>query len=1329
MNEPTQQVEEMSPTPSRPAPTRRPSSTKVPKKGAKKKGVRWYVRIFKLFVFTGLLLLIQATVIAYLLMQFYQKRADEYDLTKLGEVETSTLFFDRHGEELWRSFKENRTLLTHDQIPDLMRQAITSIEDERFYEHGGIDFTGLFRAMVKNVRTGRFSQGGSTLSQQLSKHLMGDFSKTIDRKATEAFLATRIEKNFTKAEILDYYLNRVYFGSGNYGLASAAKGYFGKDPLQLTAGECAMLAGIISAPVRNSPRTALPRATERRNIVLDKMVEHGHLSPAQAAEFKSKPLKVVPRKSPDIDRYSIQAVLKQLREKLDLPDDESIPPGLRVYTTLDKGLEDSAQADLTAQVAKLEASTTEKPDKDNPLQGAAMVVDADSGAVRVLVGGRNFQDNKYDRATQARREYGATLQPLIYALAFQDKGLHPASMINASFLDLADKLGDQRDTDLGDPNRDLAKYFLTVHDCLALGQQAAGVRVGFEIGVPRLVKWLEDAGIKPDKTAKDETATLLRPLSLWELCQVYQVLANNGYFRPLYIIERVENPDTKKSSDPDNPDKKTTTVIYQHASPPKDQKPMLDPLVAQQMALTLHSAVREGRARSLYNEYALPFSVAGMVGYSVGYRDSWFVGYTTKVVGGVWLGYDTSKQVASKEVARRAALPVWNELIRRVALNESSEPDFKVPEQLTKVEVNRQTGIVEGLGFYQPASGNIFVYLPGSQLAQSQREAQTAAARIQQPDDWTQWMGRVLSDDSEEDKGGLEIDDEARRWKAADIPPLVWFRLPAIRGQILTSDGVALADTIQTQNLVMPWPSLEEMPTEDDAIAWMQQKIATASNWLGRPLQLADADLRTAYKFKRFLPLTVAEKLNQGQVDKFPDSVLAKEGFSLQGVPVRLYPHGSMAAHTIGWLKRTQGISLRRFLDDEVIYDAFVGDKGLEGAFDKEISGKEGKITFKIRPDGFIDRIFVNEEANVGNAIRTTINFRLQEIVEKHIDEKHTASVVIVDPNNGDIVAMANRPTFNPNDFIPTLDPALWQEFVTAPRSPLNNRGFQQHNPPGSVFKVLTAIASINAGVFDPERVINCPGYFTAGTFTFQLGHERGAVAFRRGMARSFNTFFMDLGLRSGTDAVLNTAREWGYGEKTGIVLPGELTGNVPTPESILKLHKRKMSKADLANISIGQGDMLTTPLQTALFMAAIANNGILWKPRLVMDIEAPDGTIIKQFPPEMRRQIPIHEAEMEVLKDAMVAVTTEGTARRVQIEGMKVAAKTGTAQVGTKSRPRQIAWLGGFLPVEKPMFAFSVMVEGTFAEDLHGGSDAGGLAGKIFKDFFSPAKAEVANQ
>ncbi len=1232
--------------------------------------------------------------------------AEKYDLTKLYDFDVVTVFYDRHGEEIGRLFVEDRRLLTHNQIPDLMRKAIVAVEDKRFYVHHGIDYQGTMRALWANIRAGTVRQGGSTITQQLAKHLMGNFEKTFDRKLVEAFLARRIEKDYSKEAILDYYLNRIYFGKGSFGLGSAAKGYFGKSPMELNVAECALLAGIVKSPTNRSPRNDPKKATQCRDCAIKKMREQNLISAREARLAGSTSITLAPLVavggSGGVHSYFMGVATRELQEVLGLQDEAAIPQGLRVNTTLDLQMQKDAEVETRKKLKQIEAELAsqkmgETHPNHGPLQAAALMLELNSGAIRIVIGGRDYKESPFDRVTMARRENGSLLQPFLYALAFRQLHLHPASMINASFLGSPDS-SKPEEVALGDPKKDLTKHFLAIQDALAFANQACATRVGLQLGVKNFVDWLVSAGIEKPTPTVAESLWPLQPLTLMEIASLYQLMGNDGVRRPPYTIESVVNARDE--------------VIYQAGR--SGAQALLDPLVAQQMTLTLQAVTREGRASALSNDYAFPAPVVGMTGYSEGYRDSWFAGYTPSVVAAVWVGFDESIPIGNKSIATRCAISLWGNIMQKVLASDTRGAAFPVPASLGKVEVNRRTGAIRGPGFLMPAAGDIFVYLNQHQLGELPHEGQLPSTGAEQPD-WSDWLGTMMNSPDTATPLPLLTDEEPNV-----IPLQAEYRIPGLRGDILTADGKVLATTIQSQNMVLSWPSVEVAQQEEEVMIWVREHLVGASKWLGRVIDIPDSELRSEYRFQRFHPIVVAENLTPAQVLAFPECALAKENFSLQGIPQRAYPQGRLFSHGAGYLKRSQGRNRRQYQAGEVIHDDYAGAYGLEEVLNRELTGKDGHLTIVTTPEGFTKRATVDMEATVGLTVRTTIDSRIQAAAEKSMESIRSGAIVVLNVNTGDVVAMASHPDFDPGSFIPSLPPEQWQALVSAEKNPLLNRAYRDRQPPGSTFKVITSLAAMRAGVFDPDRVIQCPGYFQVGNLTFNFPKETESVSFRKAVANSYNTYFMDLGLRAGRDALISAAREMGVGQPTGIILPDEAPGLMPDPDFVRVTHKRLMGQGDVANASIGQGDVLVTPLQMANWLAAVANEGTLYKPRIVTQLEDRSGKIVTTFPTAILAHIAFPSAPLKKLKDALVAVVEEGTGSSAEVPGIPMAAKTGTAQVGSKKQPRQIAWMGGYLPADHPQYSFAVMIEGDVDQDLHGGTSAGPLVAQIFTKVYS---------
>lgn len=1284
----------------------------------------WFKRIFVGGVIAAVVATVAAIAFLGTVITKYRDAAEKIDLARLNEFSETTIFYDRRAQEIGRLFFEDRQVLQHHEIPDIMRWAILAAEDTSFYKHGGIDYRGILRAAIANIRKGRATQGGSTITQQLAKHAIGVFERNIDRKLTEFFLAKRIEAKFSKDEILDLYINRIYFGKGYYGLAAAATGYFHKKPHELTLGECAMLAGIVRAPNTYSPRGNIARATEKRDQVLGRMIDAGYIKHAQAAEARAEKITVHGGRNAGVHTFYMAQALKELRQILQVDPEDDVPGGLRVHTTIDLDLQTVVEQSLAAKLGAVEASLktpgaapaagtdplaeldttpaeapgaqappeTTANGPEGPLETAFLCVESESGATRVLVGGRDFKQSQFNRATMARRGNSSLLQPFVYSLAMQHLALHPASMIDATYID--DALASKgQDTGLGDPLKDISKRFLTIQQALSLANGSCALRVAIQLGLPRIAQWLSDAGIKLETQPK--SLDDIPSLTLEQIASLYQALARGGVHRRPYLIEKITNAYNE--------------VMYQ--SQVEAGTRIVDPLVAQHMTLTLQSATRDGIGRSLAIEHGFTQPIASMTGRSPKNRDAWFVGYTPELVGALWVGYDQPRPITDGPVIRSAAIPLWATAMGEVMRRLPAGTSFPVPEQLAKVEVDQRTGVIQGLGFLTPAPGNIFVYLRRDQIDQAQKTSREIASRVQQPPDWSNWLATLLNEGDEASQApSLNLPG------TKEIPQVARCRLPALRGDILTRDGQPLATMVQSQSLVLKWPAGNEFRTEDDYLRWVKERLVDASEWLAEPILLPEEELQVQFRFHRFRPLTVAENLSPDRVTEFPKSPLVRQGFALQGVPRRLYPNGAFFSHSLGHVKRTTTVNNRAYYPAEPVYDDYEGASGLEKLFDKDLRGKDGQMTVVTTPDGFPRKAWLDWQATAGNNVRTTIDRGLQEAAEAAIATIRAGAIVVLDINNGDVLAMASQPQYDPNDFIPFLPEERWQELVSSEKNPLLNRAYRQHHPPGSTFKLITSLAASRAGVLDPDRKFTANGFFEVAGLRYELPKEKDTVSYQAALARSFNSYFMDLGLRAGREALIDTALQFGIGRVTGFILPGEVPGLMPDSTFTMKRHQRIFGPGDITNTSIGQGDVLVTPLQMANLAATIANGGTLYRPRLVRQIESRGGKTANRFDPAEVRHIEINPTDLNIIREAMVATTEWGTGAPAKVPDVPLATKTGTAQIGSKLAPRQVAWMVGYLPADLPRYAFAVMVEGDYDQDLHGGSDAGSLAGQIFK-------------
>jgi penicillin-binding protein 1A len=357
---------------------------------------------------------------------FYFLKASEYDLAEVGELPRENVYFDTEGRKIDIFGRGGRPIVTRQEIPDFLVEALTAREDARFFEHCGVDFRGLARATIRNIKDRDFTQGASTLSMQLARNTFEMRAKSLHRKAVEIALTLRMERRFTKDEILTHYLNRIYFGSGAYGIEQAAEIYFGKTTSELDEGECAMIAGIIRGPHIFSPLRNFDGAIEQRNQTLDRMVDAGFISKERADEIKATEIRLNRDTEPRAfggTSYAMKAVERELEVVIE--QNEILTNGLQVHTTLNRGWQTRVESELNAAILELEKlqsweypihAAFEGNGEAGYLQFAAVTTHTKTGAVLAFIGGRDFAHSRYDR-TRSKRDLGSAFEPFVFAAA------------------------------------------------------------------------------------------------------------------------------------------------------------------------------------------------------------------------------------------------------------------------------------------------------------------------------------------------------------------------------------------------------------------------------------------------------------------------------------------------------------------------------------------------------------------------------------------------------------------------------------------------------------------------------------------------------------------------------------------------------------------------------------------------------------------------------------------------------------------------------------------------------------------------------------------------
>lgn len=566
----------------------------------------------------------------------------------------SIKIFDRTGKFVARIPAEGRYWVSIDRIPKFLQNATVAIEDARFFEHSGIDLRGITRALVKDVAKGEMAEGGSTITQQVIKNKFLSGEKTINRKLTEARLALEFERKYTKKQILEMYFNEIYYGNGAWGLAQATRLYFDKTPEQLTDAECALLAGVSKAPNRYNPRGESTKVAARRNLVLSRMAELKMITPKQKQTLSGQPISYVQLGETS---YYLAHIRNKLVERYGAKIIER--GGLEVVAAMDLNLQKLAEQTLSESVQKI------SPD----LQGALLCLDPNTGDILAAAGGVDFQQSPYNRALFAKRQPGSAIKPLIYAAALQ-KGHTAAGIWND------DPVVYRRSNDqVWQPQNYGQEHQgqLTLRQALASSNNIVAVKLLEAIGAPDFADFAGTLGL-PLRARHDLSMALgTEEVTLNELVAAYAPLANGGLrVQPRTIVRIYDR----------------TAKTWTHISPPKT--PVISPAVAFVTTQMLQDVMVYGTAKNL-KKFAGQYPSAGKTGTTNDYRDALFVGYTPKLVTGVWIGHDKPRPGGKGFTGGAVSAPIWERFMRS-ALAGRPIANFVQPETVITLIIDPTTG-------------------------------------------------------------------------------------------------------------------------------------------------------------------------------------------------------------------------------------------------------------------------------------------------------------------------------------------------------------------------------------------------------------------------------------------------------------------------------------------------------------------------------------------------------------------------------------------------------------------------------------------------------------
>jgi len=564
---------------------------------------------------------------------------NKQELRLFSDMASANILFDAADREVFTIAKEHRIEVPLAEISPNLIKAVIAIEDRRFFDHEGFDPIRIVGAAIAGVRAGEAVQGGSTITQQLARQSVGR-EKTLSRKLRELLFAAQLEHAFTKNEILELYLNKVYFGDGLYGAEAASRGYFGKKASELSLGEASLLAGLLKAPSSYDPSTAPQKAEARQTVVLRAMLESKAITRQEYDTAFKTQIEIYDglRSEEQYGQFFKEEVRRQLVEQFG--NERVEQGGLKVYTTIDPYMQRAADAAVDESIAEIEKSLPKRKTPRDPLQAALIAIDPGTGAVRAMVGGRDFRVSNFNRATVARRQPGSAFKPFVYAAAVED-GFGPDDLIehldepveasNAAWTPDDEHVDDQEP--------------LTLRDGLRLSSNRAAVQLLTNVGLRQTMKSARGFGFD-DLPAVPSVALGSGEVTLSAITAAYGAFANKGTVFHPHLVRRVVDEDG--------------TVLYENKSVPAQA---IRPVTAYLMADMLRGVIDGGTA---YGVRQMGFSLpaGGKTGTTNDYKDAWFIGFTPSLVAGVWVGYDQPQTIRRNGYAAELAVPLWTRFMK-----------------------------------------------------------------------------------------------------------------------------------------------------------------------------------------------------------------------------------------------------------------------------------------------------------------------------------------------------------------------------------------------------------------------------------------------------------------------------------------------------------------------------------------------------------------------------------------------------------------------------------------------------------------------------------------
>jgi len=597
-----------------------------------------------------------------------------------------TKVYSSDGEVIKEFYEQKRIPIKLDQIPENLVKATLSVEDQNYYSHWGVDFAGIFRATYVNLRNRRIVQGGSTITQQLARNLFLTQERTYMRKIKEAILALEIETTFSKDEILELYFNQIYYGSGAYGAEAAAQIYFGKHVTELNLVECAVLAGIPRWPSRYSPKLNPEASLERTKTVLRLIGEEGSPSEKVVTIDELPPIETLIEEKVASGLYFTEVVRQYLEEKYGY--NRLYKSGLVVRTTIDMNLQREAERIMEEGLQRIEnfwdykyitydkvieSRDGEKRSSETTeyLQGALAAIEPATGFVKALIGGRDYRDNEFNRAIDAKRQPGSVFKPILYTAAI-DNGIPPSTIIIDSPVSIP-----QGDGTIWKPTN-YDKTFrgpIILREAITKSINMISIKLLMKIGPQTATVYAKRMGIDSNLPAVESLALGAGELTPLEVTAAFATFPTGGVRITPIFIESIE--DAKGN-------------VLESNSPRREQA--ISPQTAYIMTTLLEDVIDHGTGRSS-RAWGFKRPAGGKTGTNTDYSDAWFIGFTPDYVCGVWVGFDDNRTIINKGSGARLALPIWTEFMK-VAHDTLPERTFPVPEGITTSKICKTTGLV-----------------------------------------------------------------------------------------------------------------------------------------------------------------------------------------------------------------------------------------------------------------------------------------------------------------------------------------------------------------------------------------------------------------------------------------------------------------------------------------------------------------------------------------------------------------------------------------------------------------------------------------------------------